>query len=56
MSFCDVSNEDSMERYDMIKAHLITRAVENVMTVISVNSTSHYQTAPAAVIDIKHRT
>jgi omega-amidase len=52
VSFCDVSNEDSIERYDMIKAHLITRAVENVMTVISVNSTSHYQTAPTAVIDI----
>ena len=52
VSFCDVLNEDSIERYDMIKAHLITRAVENVMTVISVNSTSHYQTAPTAVIDI----
>lgn len=52
VSFCDVLNEDSIERYDMIKAHLITRAVENVITVISVNSTSHYQTAPTAVIDI----
>jgi omega-amidase len=51
VSFCDVLNEDSIERYDMIKAHLITRAVENVMTVVSVNSTSHYQTAPTAVID-----
>lgn len=52
VSFCDVLNEDSIERYNIIKAHLITRAVENVMTVISVNSTSHFQTAPTAVIDI----
>lgn len=50
--FCDVLNEDSIKRYDMIKGHLITRAVENVMTVISVNSISHYQTAPTVVIDI----
>jgi len=52
VSFCDVQSEDSIERYNMIKAHLITRAVENVMTIVSVNSTSHYQTAPTAVIDI----
>lgn len=52
VSFCDVLNEDSIERYNLIKAHLMTRAVENVMTVISVNSTSHYQTAPTSVIDI----
>ena len=50
VSFCDVLKGDSIERYDMIKAHLVTRAVENVMTVISVNSASHYQTAPTAVI------
>jgi len=51
VSFCDVSEQDSIERYDIIKSHLITRAVENVMTVISVNSISQYQTAPTAVID-----
>lgn len=49
VSFCDVSESESKIRYDIIKAHLITRAVENVMTVISVNSASHCQTAPTAV-------
>ena len=51
VSFCDVLEKDSIERYNIIKAHLITRAVENVMTLISVNSTSRNQTAPTAVID-----
>lgn len=51
VSFCDVSEQDSIERYNIIKAHLVTRAVENVMTIISVNSISHYETAPTAVID-----
>jgi omega-amidase len=51
VSFCDVFKEESADRYDIIKAHLITRAVENVMTVVSVNSISHYQTAPTAVFN-----
>lgn len=51
ISFCDVSAEESLERYELIKSHLITRAAENVMTVISVNSISQYQTAPTAVFD-----
>lgn len=50
--FCDVSKEDLSERYELIKAHLKTRAVENVMTVISANSISSCQTAPTAVFDI----
>lgn len=50
VSFCDVSDKPSEERYTIIKSHLITRAVENVMTVVSVNSISHFQTAPTAVI------
>jgi predicted amidohydrolase len=49
VSFCDVSEVELKTRYDVIKSHLITRAVENVMTVVSVNSASHYQTAPTAV-------
>ena len=51
VSFCDVSKEDQPERYEIIKAHLRTRAVENVMTVVSVNSISGYQTAPTAIFD-----
>ncbi len=50
VSFCDVQNKPSPERYDLIKAHLRTRAVENIMTVVSVNTISGYQTAPTAVI------
>ncbi|MEA4938151.1 MAG: carbon-nitrogen hydrolase family protein [Christensenella sp.] len=49
--FCDTSEEDSMERYDLIKSHLRTRAVENVFPVLSVNSSVASQTAPTAVID-----
>ena len=52
ISFHDISENDSIGRYERIKAHLITRAAENVMTVISVNSSSKYQTAPSAVFDI----
>lgn len=49
--FCDTSQEDTMERYDLIKAHLKTRAVENVFPIVSVNSAAISQTAPTAVID-----
>ncbi len=49
--FCDTSEEDSPERYDLIQSHLRTRAVENIVPVISVNSAGVYQTAPTAVID-----
>jgi len=50
-SFYDTSDLDSPARYEMIKAHLITRAVENVMPILSVNSISRHQTAPTAVFD-----
>lgn len=53
VSFCDVSERDSIERYNIIKSLLVARAVENVMTIISVNSISKYQTAPTAIIDFK---
>lgn len=49
--FNDTSEADAIERYDLIKAHLRTRAVENVFPVISVNSSAINQTAPSAVID-----
>lgn len=47
----DTSKAEDVERYELIKAHLRTRAVENVCTVISVNDSSAYQMAPTAVID-----
>ncbi|MBO4687270.1 MAG: carbon-nitrogen hydrolase family protein [Clostridiales bacterium] len=48
--FYDVSDEDNPDRYDMLKGHLQTRAVENVCTTISVNSTAPYQTAPSFIL------
>lgn len=48
--FNDVSEADDIARYELIKAHLRTRAVENVCTVISANDASHHQTAPTAVM------
>lgn len=51
VSFSDTSKEPSPVRYNIIKAHLITRAVENVMPVVSVNSITNFQTAPTAVFD-----
>ena len=38
VSFCDISSEPDPRRYEIIKSHLVTRAVENAMYVISVNS------------------
>ena len=49
--FCDRSEPDSQERYELISAHLRTRAVENITPTISVNNCSKYQTAPTAVFD-----
>ncbi len=51
VSFCDVSDKDDVERYGIIKAHLITRAAENACTILSVNDIAPYQTAPTAVIN-----
>ena len=49
--FADRSEQDAPERYDLILAHLLTRAVENVMPLVSVNSCAQFQTAPTAAID-----
>ncbi len=49
--FNDISEIDDIERYELIEAHLRTRAVENVFTVMSVNDATLYQTAPTALID-----
>ncbi len=47
--FYDVADIDDNERYNMIRGHLQTRAVENVTTTISVNAISPFQTAPTVV-------
>lgn len=54
--FYDVSDYNDIERYEMIKAHVRTRAVENVTYTLAVNSISSYQTAPTALYDRSGRT
>ncbi len=44
--FYDVSDYDDMERYQIIKSHIMTRAVENVTYTLAVNTISPFQTAP----------
>lgn len=52
VSFCDVGDEKQFAyKYEMIKSHLITRAVENAMYIISVNSISKDQLAPTCLIN-----
>ena len=47
--FYDVADEENIDRYNMIKGHIQTRAVENVCTFITANSIKPYQTAPTAI-------
>ena len=47
--FYDVTDEENIDRYNMIKGHIETRAVENVCTFITANTIRPYQTAPTAV-------
>lgn len=51
VAFSDTSEKPDPERYEIIQSHLRTRAVENVMTVFSVNSLSRHCTAPTAVFN-----
>ena len=54
--FYDVSACEDLERYDLIKAHIKTRAVENVCYILSVNTIRPYQTAPTGLFDKSGRT
>lgn len=49
--FYDVADYDDIERYELIKSHVRTRAVENVTYTLAVNSIFPYQTAPTALYD-----
>ena len=44
--FYDVSDKDDLNRYDLIRGHIRTRAVENVCSTLTVNAVSPCQTAP----------
>ncbi|HRX59577.1 MAG TPA: carbon-nitrogen hydrolase family protein [Eubacteriales bacterium] len=49
--FNDRTTEDSIARYELIEAHLRTRAVENVFPIVSVNNCDRFQGAPTAAFD-----
>lgn len=49
--FYDVSDYDDVLRYEMIKSHVLTRAVENVTYTLAVNAISPFQTAPTILFD-----
>ena len=49
--FYDVSERDDKDRYDLIRGHIRTRAVENVCPTLSVNAVKLRQTAPTMQTD-----
>lgn len=49
--FYDVADFDDVERYELIKSHVRTRAVENVTYTLAVDTICPYQTAPTALYD-----
>ncbi len=49
--FYDVSDWDDVGRYDLIRGHIRTRAVENVTHTLTVDTIRPYQTAPTALYD-----
>lgn len=51
VGFCDTSDEEDEERYDIIQSSLVSRAAENVMYVAAANSISNHQTAPTCIIN-----
>jgi predicted amidohydrolase len=51
VSFSDVGKDEQTGRLTIIQSHLVSRATENVMYVLSANSTSQHQGAPTCVID-----
>jgi predicted amidohydrolase len=49
--FSDVGELEQKGKLRVIEAHLVSRATENILYVLSVNSTSSYQLAPTCIID-----
>ncbi|HHW06927.1 nitrilase-related carbon-nitrogen hydrolase [Acetivibrio clariflavus] len=43
--FYDVSDNNDTDRYNLLKTHLQTRAVENICPILSVSSIAPFQTA-----------
>jgi predicted amidohydrolase len=51
VAFADVGKEEQKGKIDIIRSQLVSRATENVIYVLSANSTSQYQLAPTCAID-----
>lgn len=49
--FYDVADQDNIERYELIKSHIRTRAVENVCHTLTVDTIKPFQTAPTGLYD-----
>ncbi len=49
--FYDVSDVDGEARYDLIRAHVRTRAVENACPILCANAVAPFQTAPTLLAD-----
>lgn len=49
--FYDVTDRDGTERYDLIRGHIRTRAVENVCHTLAVNSLRPVQSAPTMLVN-----
>lgn len=54
--FYDVSDREDPDRYNLIRGHVRTRAVENVTFTLTSNATFPHQTAPTALYDRSGRT
>ena len=54
--FSDTAARADPDRYDLIRAHVRTRAVENVCPVLTVNNAASFQTAPTALFDASGKT
>lgn len=51
ISFADIGKPEQKDKLDIIQSHLISRATENVMYVLSANSISQHQLAPTCLIN-----
>ena len=51
LPFADVGQPEQAGKINIIQSHLVSRAVENAMFVLSANSISQYQLAPTCLID-----
>ena len=54
--FSDIASQADPDRYDLIRAHIRTRAVENACPVLAVNNAAPFQAAPTALFDASGKT